>query len=194
MMRFLIFLAASPALMTSPLIDQTAGNGLAGGSPAPTCETPSRPFYNDTSDNDLDILYIYNKNSCLCESTLIEKGRNHTFKSLFDCVSQCRTGQGSPYCIGSPVNAVNDSNTTSNLASLPDRQDQDEVDVHTDPFHYKPYEAFFYNMTSMKCENYTAYGEPNRSVDKNYFFLYDQCEDMCVGFNITTIYGNYTKN
>uniref|UniRef100_L7MA21 Putative monolaris n=1 Tax=Rhipicephalus pulchellus TaxID=72859 RepID=L7MA21_RHIPC len=179
MIHFLIALAASPALMTLLLIGQVVGDGVENNSPATTCESPSEPFYNNISDKNLVILYVYNKSSCLCEDTLIERGRNHTFPTLFSCVSTCHTGQGSPYCVGDPVGAVND-NAPFN-----------ETDYEP-PFD-EPYEAFFYNVTTMQCENYTAFGTaPYGENVTNFFSLREMCQEVCSGFNITTIYGNYT--
>ncbi|XP_049266720.1 protein-cysteine N-palmitoyltransferase HHAT isoform X3 [Rhipicephalus sanguineus] len=89
-MRLLIALAAYPALMTLLLIGLVAGNGLKDNCPNITCKTPERPFFKDFGEG-LTILYIYNETSGLCENTLIEKGRNHTFQSFFVCVTTCQT-------------------------------------------------------------------------------------------------------
>uniref|UniRef100_A0A224Y4X3 Pancreatic trypsin inhibitor n=1 Tax=Rhipicephalus zambeziensis TaxID=60191 RepID=A0A224Y4X3_9ACAR len=72
-MRILILLAASPAVMTLLLMGKIAANSLEGESPTKMCQTPSKPFYVNASDKDNDILYIYNKTSCLCEDVLIDK-------------------------------------------------------------------------------------------------------------------------
>uniref|UniRef100_A0A131YWC4 Pancreatic trypsin inhibitor n=1 Tax=Rhipicephalus appendiculatus TaxID=34631 RepID=A0A131YWC4_RHIAP len=181
MMRLRIILVETPALMTLLIIGQITGEGLPSESPAPTCETPMEPFYEDINDDDVIPLYIYNKTSGLCKDTLIKKGRN-TFTSLFSCVSQCRTGQGSPNCVGDPVGVANNS-----YAEI-------YKNMYSEPYN-EPYEAFFYNVSSMQCQNYSAIGpEPYYDNVTNFFSLYETCEEECSGFNITTIYGNCSTN
>uniref|UniRef100_A0A224YBH1 Pancreatic trypsin inhibitor n=1 Tax=Rhipicephalus zambeziensis TaxID=60191 RepID=A0A224YBH1_9ACAR len=169
-MRVLAVLAASPALMTLLLIGQTTGNILNGDSPPKMCQTPSRPFYQKASDDDTDILYIYNNASCLCESVLIDKKKDHTFPSRFSCVSQCGTGQGAPLCIGGPVNAVNDSTITSSLTPGSLKNSREEEDYNSDSEYHEfedenMFAAFFYDAATMSCKAYVAHGMPDRSKE-----------------------------
>uniref|UniRef100_A0A224Y4R4 Pancreatic trypsin inhibitor n=1 Tax=Rhipicephalus zambeziensis TaxID=60191 RepID=A0A224Y4R4_9ACAR len=91
-------------------------------------------------------------------------------------------GQGSPNCVGDPVGVANSSNATIYKT------------IYNAPYD-EPYEAFFYNATSMQCQNYTAIGpEPYDDNVTNFFSLNETCQEECRGFNITTIYGNYSKN
>uniref|UniRef100_L7MBZ5 Putative monolaris n=1 Tax=Rhipicephalus pulchellus TaxID=72859 RepID=L7MBZ5_RHIPC len=189
-MRFLIVFTSYPALMTLLLIGLVAGNDLKDNCPNTTCKTPEKPFFHDYDDDDLDILYIYNETSGRCHDTLIQRGKNHTFKTFFSCVSTCQTGQGSPYCVGPPVNAVNGSNDTNSLASVRNiTKGHPLYELLTEAF-----EAYFYNMTSMQCENYTCYGAPDRTNITNFFELNQTCQEECSGFDITTIQGRKNTN
>uniref|UniRef100_L7M9J7 Putative monolaris n=1 Tax=Rhipicephalus pulchellus TaxID=72859 RepID=L7M9J7_RHIPC len=180
MMLFLSILAATPALMTLLLIGLTAGDGPTGNSSASTCESPDLPLFDDISSDDVIILYIYNKTTHSCHNALVNKTKNHTFQSRYSCVSQCLTGQGSLYCVGDPVGVANCSNATIYKSMYPE------------PFN-EPYEGFFYNLTSMQCEKYTAVGPaPYHENATNYFTYNETCQEECSGFNNTTIYGNYT--
>uniref|UniRef100_L7M8T8 Putative monolaris n=1 Tax=Rhipicephalus pulchellus TaxID=72859 RepID=L7M8T8_RHIPC len=174
MKRFLTFLAAPPALMTLLLIGQIAGNGVEDDCPDPTCKTPNPPFYENIDYDNVTVWYIYNETSRLCRKILIEEGKN-TFHSRFSCVSKCKTGQGSPYCVGPPVNAVNGSITTSSVASTLGIQESDPAyQTLTEEF-----EAFFYNATSRQCENYTCYGMPDRDNVTNFFTGKETCVSEC---------------
>uniref|UniRef100_A0A224YD68 Pancreatic trypsin inhibitor n=1 Tax=Rhipicephalus zambeziensis TaxID=60191 RepID=A0A224YD68_9ACAR len=190
-MHFLFVLAALPALVTLLLV---AGNGHKDDCPQ-TCKTPSKPFYKDIKNTTADILYIYNETSKLCEDTLIERGP-HTFESRFNCVATCLTGQGAPLCVGDPVNAVNKCDITSNtVMTLDSRSDYEGDGNESSGYSFfeleKEFEAFFYNVTSMKCENYTAYDMPeDRNAVTNFFLSDIFCEYECGGFNISNIYGN----
>ncbi|XP_049526188.1 uncharacterized protein LOC119458584 [Dermacentor silvarum] len=200
-MRFLTVLAVSPALMALLLTGQF-GTRVEGNSLDPACKTPSQPLFEDVESLNNTILYIYNETSRLCSNALIDKNHNNTFKSRFDCVSLCKTGQGAEGCVGDPVNACNNSDIKSYLASKlktpygsgNDSQDKLDGESSTEYFYVPglddPFEAYFYNVTAEKCQEYLAYEYPNRSLVTNFFLDEEVCEEECSGFNTSNIYGN----
>uniref|UniRef100_L7MBY7 Putative kunitz-like peptide n=1 Tax=Rhipicephalus pulchellus TaxID=72859 RepID=L7MBY7_RHIPC len=194
MIRFLIVVAVPSALITFLLIGQISGNGFEENCPNTTCKTPDEPFCHDIGSDNVTILYIYNETSHLCVNALIERGRNNTFESFFTCVSTCQTGQGALNCIGKPMNVYNNSKTTSSPALTLENQSETKDEETDDPYRFleEPYEAYFYNVTAMKCQNYTAVGVAYNAT--NFFHFNKTCQNDCVGFNISTIYGNNKTN
>ncbi|XP_049526186.1 uncharacterized protein LOC125946624 isoform X1 [Dermacentor silvarum] len=205
-MHFLIILTATTPLMAL-LLTGHSGTGVQGNSRDPDCKTPNEPFYEDIESLDIDLLYIYNETSGQCYDTLIDKNHNNTFKTRFECVSRCKTGQGADLCVGDPVNVCKKCNLTNNRISTTERSDhsdstltlntEDCVDEGSsnESFSYEgfdengKYGAFFYNATSMKCQRYWACGYPNRSLVTNFFYSDIFCGYECGGFNTSNIYG-----
>uniref|UniRef100_A0A023FQJ3 Putative serine proteinase inhibitor n=1 Tax=Amblyomma cajennense TaxID=34607 RepID=A0A023FQJ3_AMBCJ len=142
----------------------------------PKCETPKRPFYNLSDESDAStILFIYNSTSRMCESELIDpRHHNNTFKSRFECVSQCNPDQGAPFCTDKPIDPCNGTVQYS----------YDEWKV-----------SYFYNVTSMTCQNYTDCADyVDRSDDVNFYYTEDYCLFDCGGFNVSNVCGsNRTK-
>uniref|UniRef100_A0A224Y2F6 Pancreatic trypsin inhibitor n=1 Tax=Rhipicephalus zambeziensis TaxID=60191 RepID=A0A224Y2F6_9ACAR len=181
--------------MTMLLVGHIAGKSKC--PTTPTCNTPRQPFYRNLSHRNVSLYYIYNETSCLCEDVLIEECHN-TFDTRFSCVSQCETGQGAPLCVGDPVNAVNNSDITSTTISTVGSRDDSQGDGNysSESYYFElevPFEAYFYNATSMECEEYFAYEMPNRSAVTNFFFSDIFCEYECKGFNISNINGSEAK-
>ncbi|KAK8778369.1 hypothetical protein V5799_020289 [Amblyomma americanum] len=133
------------------------------------CQTPELPFQQNLSDPDdkSTILFIYNSTSSECETVLIDPNfRNHTFNSRFECVMTCNTGQGAPHCTGNPIYPEN--STTVGC---------EEYDV-----------SYYYNATSMQCENYTFCGAYlYKTEDMNFFNDEEYCVFDCGEFNESTI-------
>ncbi|XP_049526189.1 uncharacterized protein LOC125946625 [Dermacentor silvarum] len=182
-MRFLIVLAASPALMALLLTELQAAISPENATYSPACKTPQQPFYSDPKSNDTDILYIYNETSKLCEAVLINKSISGTFDSRITCIECCNTNQtiDGPSCTGSPIGACDPSTPEARL-------DNDDASYYeyelTCDYLANQTDAAFYNTTSGKCEYYCVCSEPdNRTADMNFHMGVATCEFKCKGYN-----------
>ncbi|KAK8778691.1 hypothetical protein V5799_019955, partial [Amblyomma americanum] len=130
-----------------------------------SCSTPELAEYDDY---DINFLYFYDNVSNICRPDFVKKGSESTFRTFYECVSTCNTGQSAVRCAGS----------FNYSCECPERCS----------------DAYYYNMTSQQCVKSTALYETIFSFEENAFLTESACEFECKGFTAEYVNGKNTTS
>uniref|UniRef100_A0A023GCF1 Putative secreted protein n=1 Tax=Amblyomma triste TaxID=251400 RepID=A0A023GCF1_AMBTT len=137
----------------------------------PNSEAKCREAPPRLADDDLDdthLMYVHNKTSGKCENDFVKFGNvDKGYFSFHECVTECKTGQGAPYCATPP----------EYVCDLPEGDD----------------DCYYYDLASGVCMKYTACIRADRPEQTNDFFTKRGCENECKGFTSKDVHGTKGK-
>uniref|UniRef100_G3MP05 BPTI/Kunitz inhibitor domain-containing protein n=1 Tax=Amblyomma maculatum TaxID=34609 RepID=G3MP05_AMBMU len=161
-MHLSIAIITSSSLVASLLAEQQGKHTKEPNSESKCREAPPRLADDDLDDTNL--MYIYNKTSGKCENDFVKfTSKTNAYSSFHQCVTECKTGQGAPYCAKPPEYVC-------------DRPEGDE-------------DSYYYDLRSGECIQYTACINPYGKEQTNDFFTKRGCENECKGFTSKDVCG-----
>uniref|UniRef100_A0A023GD68 Putative secreted protein n=1 Tax=Amblyomma triste TaxID=251400 RepID=A0A023GD68_AMBTT len=165
-MHLFIAIITSSTLVASLLTEQQ-GEDTKEPNSEPHCrEAPPRLADNDLED--AHIMYVYNKTSGKCVNDFVKfTSENSAYFFFHQCVTECKTGQGAPYCAQRP----------EYVCDLPEGYD----------------DSYYYDLVSGECIKYTACINPYGKEQTNDFFTKRGCEYECKGFTSQDVCGTKEK-